>query len=250
LFGGLKRISKVCESIIPLFAVIYITCCLLIIILNITKIPNAFVEIIQMAFTSKSAAGGIVGYTVLKAITNGAQKGIFANEAGLGSTPIALATAKTKSATDQGLMSMAAMAVTMIICLLTGLAVVVTGVWSQGFEGVYITDEAFKAGLPFNEKFTSIVLMVCICVFAFTSMIGWCVYGQKSMNYLTNNNKVFEKIYLIIYVISIFFGAILKVDLIWNMADIFNGLMAIPNLIALICLSKVVSKETIEELKI
>ena len=250
LFGGLKRISKVCENIIPLFAVIYITCCLLIIVLNIAKLPSAFLEIIKMAFSSKSAAGGIVGYTVLKAITNGAQKGIFANEAGLGSTPIALATAKTKSPTDQGLISMAAMAVTMIICLLTGLAVVVTGVWSQGFEGVYITNEAFKAGLPFEGKFTSTVLMVCICVFAFTSMIGWCVYGQKSMNYLTNNNKTFEKLYLIVYIISIFFGAILKVDLIWNMADLFNGLMAIPNLIALICLSKAVSKETIEELQI
>ena len=92
--------------------------------------------------------------------------------------------------------------------------------------------------------------MVCICIFAFTSIIGWCVYGQKSMNYLTNNNKLFEKIYLVIYIVSIFFGAILKVDLIWNMADIFNGIMAVPNLIALIALSKIVTKETINDLKI
>ena len=250
LFGGLKRISIVCEKIIPFMAILYICCCLLIIILNITKVPNAFLTIIEMAFSSKSVVGGITGYSVLRAITNGAQKGIFANEAGLGSTPIALATSKTSSPTDEGLVSMAAMVITMIICLITGLVVIVTNSWVEPLEGLYITDFAFRKGLMFNETFSSILLIVCLCIFAFSSIIGWCVYGEKSVSYLTNNNKLIRKIYVLIYVLSVFFGAILKVDLIWNLADIFNGLMAIPNLIALIFLCKIVQEDTIKELNL
>lgn len=250
LFGGLKRISVVCEKIVPFMAILYLCCCLLIIIFNITEVPNAFVTILKMAFSSKSVVGGITGYSVLRAITNGAQKGIFANEAGLGSTPIALATSKINSPTDEGLISMAAMVITMVICLITGLVVIVTNSWVQPLEGLYITDYAFKEGLMFNETFSSILLIVCLCIFAFSSIIGWCVYGEKSVSYLTNNNKVIRKIYILIYVLSVFFGAILKVDLIWNLADIFNGLMAIPNLIALIVLSSVVQKDTIKELNL
>lgn len=250
LFGGLKRISVVCEKIVPFMAILYLCCCLLIIIFNITEVPNAFVTIFKMAFSSKSVIGGITGYSVLRAITNGAQKGIFANEAGLGSTPIALATSKINSPTDEGLISMAAMVITMVICLITGLVVIVTNSWVQPLEGLYITDYAFKEGLMFNETFSSILLIVCLCIFAFSSIIGWCVYGEKSVSYLTNNNKVIRKIYILIYVLSVFFGAILKVDLIWNLADIFNGLMAIPNLIALIVLSSVVQKDTIKELNL
>lgn len=250
LFGGLKRISIVCEKIIPFMAILYICLSLLIIVFNITKVPNAFITIFEMAFSSKSAVGGIAGYSVLRAITNGAQKGIFANEAGLGSTPIALATSKTSSATDEGLISMAAMVITMIVCLITGLVVIVTDAWLNPLEGLYITDYAFKEGLIFNETFSSILLIICLCIFAFSSTIGWCVYGEKSVSYLTNNNKLIRKLYVLIYVLSIFFGAILKVDLIWNLADIFNGLMAIPNLIALIFLSKIVKEDTINELKL
>ena len=250
LFGGLKRISVVCEKIVPFMAILYLCSCLLIIILNIGSVPSAFVTIFKMAFSSKSVVGGITGYSVLKAITAGAQKGIFANEAGLGSTPIALATSKTSSATDEGLISMAAMVITMIVCLITGLVVIVTDAWLNPFEGLYITDYAFKEGLFFNETFSSILLIVCLCIFAFSSIIGWCVYGEKSVSYLTNNNKLIRKIYILIYVLSVFFGAILKVDLIWNLADIFNGLMAIPNLIALICLSKIVQVDTVSELEL
>ena len=145
---------------------------------------------------------------------------------------------------------MAAMVITMVICLITGLVVIVTNSWVQPLEGLYITDYAFKEGLMFNETFSSILLIVCLSIFAFSSIIGWCVYGEKSVSYLTNNNKVIRKIYILIYVLSVFFGAILKVDLIWNLADIFNGLMAIPNLIALIVLSSVVQKDTIKELNL
>lgn len=250
LFGGLKRISIVCEKIVPFMAILYICCSFLIIISNIKEVPKAFSTIFEMAFTSRSVIAGISGYSVLRAVTNGAQKGIFANEAGLGSTPIALATSKTNSAIDEGLISMAGMVITMIICLITGLVVIVTNAWVAPFEGLYITDYAFREGLVFNETFSSILLIVCLCIFAFSSMIGWCVYGEKSVSYLTNNNKVIRKIYVLIYTLSIFFGAILKVDLIWNLADIFNGLMAIPNLIALIALSKIIKNETIKDLKL
>lgn len=249
LFGGLKRISVVCEKIVPFMAILYICSCLLIIILNISDIPSAFVTIFKMAFSSKSVVGGIAGYSVLRAITTGAQKGIFANEAGLGSTPIALASSKTSSATHEGLISMAAMIVTMVICLITGLVVIVTNTWTLPLEGVYIANQAFVDGLFFNETFSSILLIVCLSIFAFTSIIGWCVYGEKSISYLTNN-KVIRKVYILIYVLAIFFGAILKVDLIWNLADIFNGFMAIPNLIALIALSKIVKEDTISELNL
>ena len=122
--------------------------------------------------------------------------------------------------------------------------------WTLPLEGVYITNQAFIEGLAFNELFSSILLIVCLSTFACTSMIGWCVYGEKSVAYLTNNNKIMRKIYILIYVLSIFFGALLKVDLIWNLADIFNGLMAIPNLIALIALSKIVKEESIKELNL
>lgn len=250
LFGGLKRISIVCEKIVPFMAILYISTCLIIITLNIKEVPNAFVTIFKMAFSSKSVIGGIAGYSVLKAITTGAQKGIFANEAGLGSTPIALATSKTTNPAHEGLVSMGAMVVTMAICLITGLVVIVTNVWTLPLEGVYITNQAFIEGLAFNELFSSILLIVCLSTFAFTSMIGWCVYGEKSVAYLTNNNKIMRKIYILIYVLSIFFGALLKVDLIWNLADIFNGLMAIPNLIALIALSKIVKEDSIKELNL
>ena len=250
LFGGLKRISVVCEKIVPFMAILYISTCLIIITLNIKEVPNAFVTIFKMAFTSKSVIGGVAGYSVLKAITTGAQKGIFANEAGLGSTPIALATSKTTNPAHEGLVSMGAMVVTMVICLITGLVVIVTNTWTQNLEGVYITNQAFIEGLAFNELFSSILLIVCLSIFAFTSMIGWCVYGEKSVAYLTNNNKLMRKVYILIYVLSIFFGALLKVDLIWNLADIFNGLMAIPNLIALIALSKIVKEDSIKELNL
>lgn len=250
LFGGLKRISIVCEKVIPFLAVLYICSCLIIITLNISNVPSAFVTIVKMAFTSKSVIGGVVGYSLLRAITTGAQKGIFANEAGLGSTPIALATSKTSNPSHEGLISMAAMVVTMVVCLITGLVVIVTGAWLEPLEGLYITNYAFINGLKFNATFSSILLVICLCIFAFTSIIGWCVYGEKSISYLTNNNKICRKIYVLLYVLSIFFGAILKVDLIWNLADIFNGLMAIPNLIALLFLSKIVKEDSIKELNL
>ncbi len=244
IFGGVKRISKVCEYVVPFMAFIYIGSCLLILILNIKLIPMAFVDIINLAVNPKSAVGALAGYTILKAIINGAQKGIFANEAGLGSTPIALSTSTTNDSVKEGLISMAGMVVTIIICLMTGLVVIITNAYTTGLMGINITNFAFIKGLVFNEIFSSAILLLCIIFFAFTTIIGWNVYGVKCINYLTNNNKKAVIIYLIIYLFMVYLGAFLKVDLIWNLADFFNALMAIPNLIALIYLSKDVAKTT------
>lgn len=246
LIGGTKRISKVCELIVPFMAILYIGCCLLILLINITIIPSAFVTILKLAFNVKSLTGALAGYTILKALTNGAQKGIFSNEAGLGSTPIALATAKCKDPVKQGLISMGGMIITIFICLMTGLVVVVTGAYQTGHEGINITNYAFMKGLPFDTTFSTLILLLCVTFFGFTTIIGWNLYGMKSINYLTNGNKLASKIYLVLYLFMVYIGSVAKVDVIWNLADIFNAFMAIPNLIALIALSKVVSKETNE----
>ncbi len=248
IFGGVKRIAKVCEYIVPFMAFIYLGSTLLILILNYQLIPNALKDIVILAVNPKSAIGALAGYTILKAIVNGAQKGIFANEAGLGSTPIALATSSTNDPVKEGLISMAGMVITIVICIMTGLAVVITNAYNTGLLGINITNLAFTKGLIFNETFSSVILLLCIIFFAFTTIIGWNVYGVKCINYLTNNNQKVAKIYIVFYLLMVYLGSFLKVDLIWNLADIFNGLMAIPNLIALIYLSKDVSKTTIDVL--
>lgn len=245
LIGGIKRISKVCEYIVPIMAVLYVLICLIILILNIKDLPFAVKEIFRLAFNTKAAAGGVMGYVITKAITSGVSKGIFANEAGLGSTPIALATAKNNDPVKQGLISMGGMIVTIIICTMTGLVVTVTNAYSQGLEGIDITLFAFKNGLGFNMTISSILLLLCIVFFAFTTIIGWNLYGMKCIAYLTNNNKIASKIYLVLYIIMVFVGSFLRVGVIWTVADIANSLMAIPNLIALIMLSNKVKKDTL-----
>ena len=244
LVGGIKRISKVCEYVVPIMAVLYVLICLTIILLNITSLPMAFLTIIKMAFSFKALGGGAMGYVITKALSAGVQKGIFANEAGLGSTPIALATAKNNDPINQGLISMGGMIVTIIICVMTGLVVTLTNAYSQGLEGINITNYAFTVGLGFNHTVSSFLLLLCIVFFAFTTIIGWHLYGMKCLNYLTNKKKTISYIYLVIYIIMVFLGSCLKVNVIWKIADIANSLMAIPNLIALIMLSKKVSIDT------
>jgi len=244
LIGGIKRISKVCEYIVPIMAILYVLICLVILLIHIPSIPNAFVTIIKLAFNFKAAIGGAMGYVIGKAITSGVQKGVFANEAGLGSTPIALASAKINDPVKQGLISMGGMIVTIVICLMTGLVVIVTGAYTKGLEGIHISSFAFNQGLPINPYVSNILLILCITFFAFTSIIGWNLYGMKCINYLAKNNKVISTIYLLLYIIMVFLGAYLKINVIWNIADVANALMAIPNLIALILLSSKVSRET------
>ena len=183
---------------------------------------------------------------MLVAMQKGVARGIFSNEAGLGSAPIAAAAAQTKEPVRQGLVSMTGTFIdTIVICTLTGLSIVITGAWQvEGLQGVQVTTYAFQNGLPFPAQVSSFVLMLCLVFFAFTTILGWDYYSERCLEYLSNRNKTVVKVYRWIYVLAVFIGPYLTVAAVWTIADIFNGLMAIPNVIALIALSGVVAKET------
>ena len=231
VIGGLKRIAKVSEIIVPFMAVLYFVFALIIIVTHITELPAAVVTIVKSAFTGSALAGGAAG-TMIVAMQKGIARGIFSNEAGLGSAPIAAAAAQTHSTVRQGLVSM------------TGLTIVMTGTWNTGLEGVAITTAAFQKGLPFPPAVASLVLMVCLVFFAFTTILGWNYYGERCIEYLFNRNQKVVKGYRWLYILAIFIGPYMTVQAVWNIADIFNALMAFPNLIALIVLSRVVVAET------
>ncbi len=250
LIGGIKRISSVSQVIVPFMAVLYVVFALILVICNISKVPAAVVEIIQGAFGLKAAAGGVLG-AMIAAMRNGVARGIFSNEAGLGSAPIASAAAKTNDTVRQGLVSMTGTFIdTIIICTMTGLSIIIAGSWAkEGLEGVAITTDAFTSGLPFPEAVSSFVLMICLAFFAFTTILGWNYYGERCLEYLTNKNKLAVKTYRWVYIIAVFIGPYMTVSAVWTIADIFNGLMAIPNVVALLALSGVVAKETNEYFK-
>lgn len=243
IIGGLKRISKVAEVIVPFMAVLYVVSALLVVIFNIAKVPAAIVEIIQSAFGMRAAAGGALG-AIMVAMQKGIARGIFSNEAGLGSAPIAAAAAKTEEPVKQGLISMMGTYIdTIVICTLTGLTIVITGTWDMGLEGVAVTTKAFQVGLPFPDRISAFVLMVCLVFFAFTTILGWDYYSERCLEYLTNGNLKIVKGYRWLYILAIFIGPYMTVAAVWTIADIFNGLMALPNIIALLCLNGVIVSE-------
>lgn len=244
VIGGLKRISGVSQIVVPFMAIIYVIFCLAVIIFNIEKIPAAFAEIISGAFGMRAAAGGALGAVIL-AMQKGIARGIFSNEAGLGSAPIAAAAAKTKEPVRQGLVSMTGTFIdTIIICTLTGLTIVITGAWNMGLEGVAVTTKAFQSGLPVAPQISSFILMLCLVFFAFTTILGWDYYSERCLEYLSNGNKKAVLTFRWLYILCVFIGPYMTVSAVWTIADIFNGLMAFPNLVALIALSGIVTAET------
>ena len=244
IIGGLNRISRIAEIVVPFMAVLYIVSALLVILCNITKVPAAIVEIVESAFGLRAAAGGALGAVVL-AMQKGIARGIFSNEAGLGSAPIAAAAAQVDEPVQQGLVSMMGTVIdTLVICTLTGLTIVLTGAWDMGLEGVAVTTKAFQIGLPFPEVVASFILMISLVFFAFTTILGWDYYSEKCLEYLTGGNMKAVKAYRWIYILAVFIGPYMTVAAVWTIADIFNGLMALPNLIALIVLSGVAAIET------
>ena len=248
VIGGLKRIAKVTEVVVPFMAVLYVLFALILLVCNVTKIPAAVVEIVSGAFNPSAVTGGAVG-TMLIAMQKGIARGIFSNEAGLGSAPIAAAAAKTKDYTRQGLVTMTGTFIdTIIICMMTGLSIVIGGSWKPelGLEGVQITTHAFQSGLPFNPTVSAFVLMICLVFFAFTTILGWDYYGERCVEYLCNGKKNLVKIYRYLFVLAIFIGPFMTVSAVWTIADIFNGLMALPNLVALLVLGGLIGKETKE----
>lgn len=244
VLGGIQRISKVAQIVVPFMAVLYVALALIILITNITAVPAAIVTIVKSAFTGSALAGGAMG-TMIMAMQKGIQRGIFSNESGLGSAPIAAAAAQTKESVRQGLVSMTGTFIdTIVICSMTGLSIVITGTWNTGLEGVAITTAAFQQGLPFPPVVASFSLMLCLVFFAFTTILGWDYYGERCLEYLLNRNQTAVKTYRWLYIICVFIGPYMTVAAVWNIADIFNALMAFPNLIALLALNGVVRNET------
>ena len=238
--GGLQSIAKVASGIVPFMALTYVAISLGLIILNLDQVPAAVAMIINDAFTGAAAAGGFAGSTVMMAMQNGVARGVFSNESGLGSAPIAAAAAKTKWPAEQGLISMTGTFIdTIIICSMTGLALVITGVWQGDAAGAAMTSAAFASAYGF---FGSQLLTIALVLFAFTTILGWNYYGERACIYLFGNKGVLP--YRLIFIALIASGAFLKLEAIWILADIVNGLMAIPNLIALIALSGVIVAET------
>lgn len=249
IIGGIKRIAKVSEIIVPFMAITYVVMATIILISNYKAIPNAVALIVKSAFNPEAVLGAGVGITIKLAMQKGIGRGIFSNEAGLGSAPIAAAAAQTKDPVRQGLVTMTGTFIdTIIICTMTGLSIVVTGahnLYKPGvFEGVSITNAAWQNGLPFNPQISSFLLMVCLAFFAFTTILGWNYYSERCLEYLTGGKSKVVKVFKWLYIFAIFIGPYLTVAIVWNLADIFNALMAFPNLIALIVLSKVVKDET------
>ena len=245
VLGGIQRIAKVSEVIVPFMAVLYVGLAVIIIIANITAVPAALASIVKSAFTGSALAGGAVG-SVFVAMQKGVARGIFSNESGLGSAPIAAAAARTKEPVRQGLVSMTGTFIdTIVICTMTGLSIVIAGSWlNPELEGVAITMDAFQRGLPFPSFVATFSLMLCLVFFAFTTILGWNYYGERCVEYLFNRNKGVVMGYRILYILAVFIGPYMTVKAVWNIADIFNALMAFPNLIALLALNGVIVKET------
>ncbi|MBE6073578.1 MAG: sodium:alanine symporter family protein [Selenomonas ruminantium] len=238
--GGLQSIAKVASKVIPFMAVMYIAISLGLILMHLDAVPAAISLILESAFTGTAAAGGFAGSTIMMAMQNGIARGVFSNESGLGSAPIAAAAAKTKHPAEQGLISMTGTFIdTIIICTMTGLALVLTGVWQGDAAGAAMTSAAFASVYGFLG---SQLLTIALALFAFTTILGWNYYGERACIYLMGTKGVLP--YRVIFIVLIASGAFLKLEAIWILADIVNGLMAIPNLIALIALSGVVVAET------
>ncbi|MBQ0003516.1 MAG: alanine:cation symporter family protein [Treponema sp.] len=271
VIGGLKRISKVAEKVVPAMAIIYVFLGLSVLIMNATKIPGAFVLIFKSAFGVHAATAGIAGY-IIKMITESMQKGIargiFSNEAGLGSAPIAAAPVQTNEPVEQALVNMTGTVIdTLIVCTMTGLAIVVAfygdiiapgGIvfeqvdgavklvsnWNMGVKGAPLTALAFNKVLGGDGHSVQFLLMLCLAFFAFTTILGWDYYSEKCLEYLTKGNMKYVLIYRVLYVLFVAIGPYFTVNAVFTIADITNGLMAIPNCISLLVLSGVVAKET------
>lgn len=246
LIGGIKRIVRVSEIVIPFVGILFVGFNLTAILLNIRAVPNAFREIVRGAFGWDAAAGGTVG-AMMMAMQKGVSRGIFSNEAGMGTAPIAAAAAKTDDAAHQGLvMMMGTFIDTVVMCMMTGLVIVMAGSWKPelGLEGVDITVLAFQRLMPFSPRISSFMVMLSLVIFAFTTIIGWNYYAERCFAYLTDERSALMKIYRAAYAAAVFVGPYLTVGTVWMIADIFNGLMVLPNMIALFALSGTAAKLT------
>ncbi|EHI69685.1 alanine/glycine:cation symporter family protein [Streptococcus ictaluri] len=240
IFGGIQSISKVAEKVVPFMAIFYILCTLTVILINYTNLIPVISLVFKSAFAPTAAAGGFAGSLVKDAIQKGIARGVFSNESGLGSAPIAAAAAKTNEPVEQGLISMTGTFIdTLIICTLTGLSILVTGQWTSSLEGAPLTQSAFSSVFG---HFGNYGLTFSLVLFAFTTILGWSYYGERCFEFLFGTSHI--TYFRIFFVIMVALGGFLKLELIWILADIVNGLMALPNLIALLALSPIIIYET------
>ncbi|HEM5162582.1 TPA: sodium:alanine symporter family protein [Streptococcus suis] len=241
IFGGIEKISDVSTKVVPFMAILYILASITVLAVHWDQLLPTLALVFKSAFTPAAAVGGFVGATVKEAIQRGIARGVFSNESGLGSAPIAAAAAKSDNPVEQGLISMTGTFIdTLIICTLTGLTILVTGQWSvAGLSGAPLTQAAFATVFGSTG---SIALTISLVLFAFTTILGWSYYGERCIEFLFGTKSILP--YRLLFVAMVALGGFLKLDLIWTIADIVNGLMALPNLIALLALSPVIIKET------
>ena len=248
IIGGIRNISKVSSVIVPFMAVLYVACTLTIILSHADRLPAAIYEVVSGAFGLKAVGGAAAGRGVMLAVRNGVARGIFSNEAGLGSAPIAAAAAKTNDPVHQGLVTMTGTFIdTICICTMTGLAVIISGAWNDtSLEGVNITSAAFYFGLPLSERAAQAILTVCLVFFAFTTILGWSYYSERCLAYLLGRRYCAKAalVFDALYILAVFIGPYMTATQVWGIADILNALMALPNIIALIALSPIIAKET------
>lgn len=240
IFGGIQSIAKISTYVVPVMAVIYVLAGLTILAINADQIIPSILLVIRSAFTGQAAVGGFAGATFMVALRSGVARGIFSNESGLGSAPIAAAAAKTNEPVEQGLISMTGTFIdTIIICTLTGLAIIVTGGWKSDLDGAILTQSAFQS--VFGQAGVW-MLTISLLLFAFTTILGWSYYGERCMEFLFGIKSI--PYYRMLFVLMVAIGGFIKLETIWAIADIVNGLMAFPNLIALLGLSPVIFAET------
>lgn len=241
LLGGIRRIASVAGKLVPFMALLYLVVTLIILAINIGAIPEALLLVVKSAFSPAAAGGGFAGATIMLALRMGVARGIFSNEAGLGSAPIAHAAAETDNPVRQGTIAMLGTFIdTLVICTLTGLVLITTGAWNSGEQGAALTNLAFNSVLPFGDH----VVSLCLALFAFTTILGWSYYGERCAEYLFGVKVIVP--FRVLWVIAVYVGATLKLGLVWSIADTLNGMMAIPNLVGLLLLSPVIFSLTRE----
>lgn len=239
ILGGVKRIASVAGALVPFMALAYVLCGIIILGMHFTHIPSALTLVVTEAFTPTAATGGFAGATVWAAIQWGVARGVFSNEAGLGSAPIAHAAAKTNSPVEQGLIAgLGTFIDTIIICSITGLVIILSGEWTSGETGAALSSQAFASSIPFGNY----IVVIGLCVFAFTTLLGWSYYGERCVQYLFGTKS--KLIFRIFWVIAVYIGATSELSFVWLLADTLNAMMALPNLIALLFLSPVVFQLT------
>jgi len=240
IVGGIKSIARATSLIVPLMIILYMVGAILTLSVFWKNIPNAFYLIFYHALNPTAAAGGFLGATISQTVRMGVARGIFSNESGMGSSPIAAAAAKTKNPVAQGLVSMTQTFIdTIVVCTFTGIVIISSGMWSDGDTGAGLSARAFESGVPL---FGAEIVAISLAFFAYSTLLGWSYYGEKSIEYIFKEKAVMP--YRVLFTAVVFVGAIVKLDLVWTFADVMNGLMVFPNLVGVLGLSKVVLEET------